>query len=94
MDSTTFMGYLITAVLSLLGGAGVIATIIVKPLIKLNSKITELDVTIKSLGEGDESKLGKIERRLEKHGMEIDGIKNELKGYEGRISKMEAKKSR
>ena len=92
MDSNTFMGYLITAILALLGGAGTITAIIIRPLIKLNGKITELDTTIKNLGSGPESRIGKIEQRIEKHGHEIDDINKDLKKYEGRISKLEVNK--
>ncbi len=93
MDNSTFMGLLITAILSLLGGASIIVAIIIRPIIKLNAKITELDLTIKNLGSGQESRIGKIEQRIEKHGKEIDNINKDLKDYEGRISKIEARKS-
>lgn len=57
MDSNTFMGFFIAAVLALLGGAGVIAKIIVTPIIKLNRDITTLQVTI----DGHVEKVKKIE---------------------------------
>ena len=92
MNNNEFMGYLITAILALLTGAGTITAIIIKPILKLNGKITELDLTIKNLGAGPDSRLSKMEQRIQKHGSEIDNINKDLKNYEGRISKMEARK--
>lgn len=92
MSSNEFMGYLITAILALLTGAGTITAIIIRPILKLNGKITELDLTIKNLGAGPDSRIGKIEQRIGKHGEEIDNINKDLKDFEGRISKVEARK--
>lgn len=92
MDNSTFMGLLITAILALLGGASIIVAIIIRPIIKLNGKITELDLLIKTIAEGPDSRVGKIEQRIQKHGNEIDNINKDMRNFGERISKMEAKK--
>ena len=92
MTEKEFMGYLITAIIALLSGAGVITAIIIKPLLNLTGTIRELKLTISNLGEGSDSKIGKLEQRVEKHGKEIDNINKDLKNFEGRISKVEARK--
>lgn len=90
MDSNQFMGYLITAILALLGGAGVVVAIIIKPLINLNSNIVGLRKDISALSDI----VNRNERRIEKHGNEIDEVKDNLKDFEGRVSKMEGAKHR
>ena len=88
MDSNTFMGYLITAIIALLSGASVIVAIVIRPIIKLNAKITELSDSLKNLN----GLLTKAEQRIEKHGNEIDTINKDLRIYEGRISRLEGNK--
>lgn len=90
MDSNTFMGYLITAILALLGGAGVVVAIIIKPVINLNSNIVALRKDISALTDI----VNRNEKRIEKHGNEIDEIKDSLRDFEGRVSKMEGAKHR
>ena len=92
MTEKEFMGYLITAIISLLTGASIITAIIIKPLLKLNSKITTLELLIQNLIGGPDSRVGKIEQRIEKHGKEIDDFNKDMKNFEGRISKLEASK--
>lgn len=90
MDSNQFMGLLIIAILALLGGAGVIVAIIVKPVINLNNNIVALRKDISALNDV----VNRNEKRIEKHGNEIDEIKDNLKNIEVKVSKMEGAKHR
>ena len=90
MDSNQFMGLLIAAILALLGGAGVIVAIIIKPVINLNSNIVALRKDISALNDV----VNRNEKRIEKHGNEIDEIKDNLKNIEVKVSKMEGAKHR
>lgn len=92
MTEKEFMGYLITAIIALLTGASIITAIIIKPLLNLTGTIRELKLTLSNLGEGSDSRVGKIEQRIEKHGKEIDDFNKDMKNFEGRISKLEARK--
>ena len=85
MDSNTFMGLLIAAIVVLVGLAVGLTTLIVKPIINLNSSITELKVSIQNLN----TSVNKVENGLTRHEDEIDNINKDLKDFEGRISRME-----
>lgn len=89
MDSNTFMGLLITAIIALLTGASIITAIIIRPIINLNKKLTKVDA---SLERGTEV-MERCEKRIEKHGQELDKHNDELKKFEGRISALEARNS-
>lgn len=76
MDQTLFMGLLIGAIVVLLGIAGVIATLIVKPIINLNNSITKLNASIDQLNGANET----LNERVTKHGKEIDALRlNDIK---------------
>lgn len=53
MDSNTFMGLFIGAVLALLAGVGIIAKIAIKPMLDLGNKITTLQDSIDNLRDKD-----------------------------------------
>ena len=53
MDSNTFMGMLITALVVLIGLAGTLTGFIIKPVINLNKNITKLNCTIETLQQND-----------------------------------------
>ena len=102
MDSNTFMGLFIGAVLALLGGAGVIAKIIVSPVIKLNRDITTLQVTIdghvervKNI-EASQRKIEEIqmrhENRLDDQDKKLTEIDKKLFAYNMRTAKEVKKK--
>jgi len=74
MDDVQFMGLLIGAIASLLGIASIIVAILVKPVINLNKSITKLNDSIDKLN-GDNEKL---EKRVSKHGEEIDAIQDKV----------------
>lgn len=85
MDEHLFMGLLIASLVVLLTIASLIAGLIVKPLLSLNKNITVLQSSMEHFGES----MGRVEDRITKHGQEIDGIRDDLKEHEGRISKIE-----
>lgn len=80
MDSNTFMGFLIAALVVLLGAASVIATLIVKPLLNLNKNITALNYTITDMSS-----------RLKKNDEEIIDLQKGFNQHETRITVLERK---
>lgn len=80
MDSNTFMGFLITALVVLLGAASVITTLIVKPLLNLNKNITALNYTITDMSS-----------RLKKNDEEIIDLQKGFNQHETRITVLERK---
>lgn len=74
MDSNVFMGLMIGAIVTLLGIASVIATLVVKPIINLNRAITKLNDSIDTLNKDT----GNIAERVSKHGKEIDANREHL----------------
>lgn len=88
MDSTQFMGLFIAAIIALLGAAGVVTTIIIKPIIGLNRTMVKLDDSITALNKTANA----MENRLDKHDIEIDKLNDNDKNFEGRISRLEAQK--
>ncbi len=56
-----------------------------KPFVELNTNVIELNATIKFLNETIRS----LQQRVDKHGMEIDGIKLQNAEHELRISELE-----
>lgn len=88
MDSNLFMGLLIGALVVLFGLAGVITTIIIKPIINLNRNMVQLDLSIQNLNKTANT----MENRLNKHSQEIDAIKEEQSNQDKRIYMLEMKK--
>lgn len=88
MDSNLFMGLLIGALVILFGLAGVITTLIVKPIINLNRNMVQLDSSIQNLNKTANT----MENRLNKHSQEIDAIKEEQSNQDKRIYMLEMKK--
>ncbi len=80
MDSNTFMGFLITALVVLLGAASVITALIVKPLLNLNKNITALNYTITDMSS-----------RLKKNDEEIIDLQKGFNQHETRITVLERK---
>lgn len=70
IDSNTFMGLLIAALVVLFGLGGVITTLIIKPIINLNKSITILNCSIKEtnshLAQNDE-KLVELQKGYNQH---------------------------
>ena len=71
MNEAQFMGLLIGAIATLLGIAGVMVAIIIKPIISLNTSIQKLNDSIDQLN-GDNKN---IKERVTKHGEEIDNLR-------------------
>lgn len=86
MDSNTFMGFLIFALIALFGFTATLVALIFKPILKLNSNLTKVNSSLQDLN--DTAK--KMENRLDKNEQDIDNINRDLRNYEGRISRMEA----
>lgn len=80
MDSNTFMGFLIAALVVLLGAASVITTLIVKPLLNLNKNITALNYTITDMSS-----------KLKKNDEEIIDLQKGFNQHETRITVLERK---
>lgn len=80
MDSNTFMGFLIAALVVLLGAASIITTLIVKPLLNLNKNITALNYTITDMSS-----------RLKKNDEEIIDLQKGFNQHETRITVLERK---
>ena len=80
MDSNTFMGFLITALVVLLGAASVITALIVKPLLNLNKNITALNYTITDMSS-----------KLKKNDEEIIDLQKGFNQHETRITVLERK---
>lgn len=88
MDNNTFMGLLIGALVVLFGLAGTVTGLIIKPIINLNRSIVKLEVSIADLN----NSVGSMNARIEKQENTIDDIHKDIRGFEGRISKMEGGK--
>lgn len=80
MDSNTFMGFLIAALVVLLGAASIITTLIVKPLLNLNKNITALNYTITDMSS-----------KLKKNDEEIIDLQKGFNQHETRITVLERK---
>ena len=80
MDNNTFMGFLIAALVVLLGAASVITTLIVKPLLNLNKNITALNYTITDMSS-----------KLKKNDEEIIDLQKGFNQHETRITVLERK---
>ena len=80
MDSNTFMGFLIAALVVLLGAASIITTLIVKPFLNLNKNITALNYTITDMSS-----------KLKKNDEEIIDLQKGFNQHETRITVLERK---
>lgn len=88
MDSNTFMGMLIVALVVLIGLAGTLTGFIIKPVINLNKNITKLNCTIETLQQNDSDTKNDLKELKE------DTTKNTnmLQNHEFRINQLENKK--
>lgn len=59
--------------------------VVLKPILNLNTNITELKVSIDAFKET----VNKLDDRITKHGEEIDKVKETLVNHEARISNLE-----
>ena len=59
--------------------------VVLKPILNLNTNITELKVSIDAFKET----VNKLDERITKHGKEIDRMKETLVNHEARISQLE-----
>lgn len=71
-------------------GIGVLVSFmiaVISPILKLNKSITELNCTMKTVNEN----MAKNEKRITKHGEELDELKNRVGSCENDISNMKEK---
>ena len=71
-------------IMSALGFIGALF-VVLKPILNLNTNITELKVSIDAFKET----VNKLDERITKHGEEIDRMKETLVNHEARISSLE-----
>ena len=88
MDSNMFMGLFISALVVLVGLAGGISTLIIKPVVNLNKSVTKLESSITSLTDATL----RNEHKINEQEVHIDNINMDLRSFEGRISKIEGAK--
>ena len=71
----------------IIAGAGFLVTLIalVKPIINLNTNITELKVSIDQFKES----IDKLDKRITAHGQELDTIREKIANHEARIGALE-----
>lgn len=74
---------MIMALLAFIGAA----LVILKPILNLNTSITELKTSIDQFRDT----LNKLDYRITEHGKEIDSIKNQVVDHEARIKNLEMK---
>lgn len=80
MDSNTFMGLLIAAIVVLLTGISIIAKVFIGPVISLNKNIVLLQSSIGQLKEKDEEITSKLESQ-----------DNKIENMDHRLIKVESK---
>lgn len=68
-----------------IGGFIVMAIAIIKPVISLNTSITELKASIDSFRDT----VADLKSRITEHGKEIDQVREKLADHEARISNLE-----
>lgn len=95
MDSNTFMGFLIAALVVLVGLASGLVALIIKPVINLNKTITKLDCTIKTLVDDN----SETKHHFDKNDKKIDDLEKtsfkhegELRVHDSRIQALERKR--
>ena len=71
-------------IMAALGFVGALL-VVLKPILNLNTNITELKVSIDAFKET----VNKLDERITKHGEEIDRVKETLVNHEARISNLE-----
>ena len=81
MDSNTFMGLLIAALVVLVGLASGLAALIIKPVINLNKTITKLDCTIKTLVDDN----SETKHHFDKNDKKIDDLEKTTMYHEGEL---------
>ncbi len=74
---------MIMALLAFIGAA----LVILKPILNLNTSITELKTSIDQFRDT----VNKLDSRITEHGKEIDSIKNQVVDHEARIKNLEQK---
>ena len=89
MDSTMFMGLFIGAILALLGGAGIIAKIVVNPVIKLREEITELRGGIGNMKEWKSD----VDKHLETHDNNFVEVRKDINRLELDLTKCKSSKA-
>lgn len=80
MDEVTFLGYLITAVITLGGFVGVVVKF-TQPINELRVVIQKLNDNIDTIREVNEQQ----NKRIEKHGEQIDDLNHRVGKIEGKI---------
>lgn len=68
MDSNTFMGLFIGALVVIVGLAVALTTLVVRPILNLNKTITEINVTIKNVNDDYKN----LQERVTAHGKTLD----------------------
>lgn len=87
MDSNMFMGLFIGAILALLSGIGIIAKVFIKPIINLNTNITNLQNSINELKNKDND----ITEHISSQDIEIKNVKDKVEHIDHRLIKVESK---
>lgn len=85
MDSNTFMGMLIVALVVLIGLAGTLTGFIIKPVINLNKNITKLNCTIETLQQNDSDTKNDLKELKE----DTKKNSNMIQNHEFRIEQLE-----
>ena len=70
-----------------IGGFLVILVTLVKPMMNINTNMTELSTTVKQIKE----MIQEVKDRVEAHGKELDDAKEKLIDHEARIKQLEKK---
>lgn len=76
---------MIVAVIGLIGGL----IVIIAPIIRLNSHITELTVLFRELKDLVKEKTDTLDTRITNHGNEIDQLRVNVTDHEARIRQLE-----
>lgn len=71
-------------IMAILGFVGALL-VVLKPILNLNTNITELKVSIDAFRDT----VNKLDSRITEHGKEIDRVKETLVNHEARISNLE-----
>lgn len=80
MDEVTFLGYLVTAIITLGGFVGVVVKF-TQPINELRVVIQKLNDNIDTIREVNEQQ----NKRIEKHGEQIDDLNHRVGKIEGKI---------
>lgn len=72
---------------------GFIASLIaiITPIIRLNTNISQLNTTLKMFQDATEKETKSLDKRVSKHGDQIDELEKTTAGHEVRISAVEAR---